>query len=110
MIARFGKEINHPDSVLYWAYKNNIPIFCPAITDGSIGDMIFFQSYKNPGLIVDIASDIRRINETAMKAKRSGNVYVSYLRTSCYSKICSGMLILGGGLVKHHTCNANLMR
>ena len=24
--------------------------------------------------------------------------------------IFSGMIILGGGLVKHHTCNANLMR
>ena len=23
---------------------------------------------------------------------------------------CSGQIIIGGGLVKHHTCNANLMR
>jgi hypothetical protein len=26
--------------------KNNIPVYCPAITDGSIGDMIYFHSYK----------------------------------------------------------------
>lgn len=44
MIARFGKEINNEDSVYYWAWKNNIPVFCPAITDGSIGDMIYCQS------------------------------------------------------------------
>jgi deoxyhypusine synthase len=49
------QEIDNEDSVYYWAQKNNIPVYCPAITDGSIGDMIFFHSFKNPGLIVDIA-------------------------------------------------------
>lgn len=34
--------------------QNDIPIFCPAITDGSLGDMLYFHSYKNPGLVVDI--------------------------------------------------------
>ena len=28
---------------------NNIPLFCPAITDGSIGDMLYFHSYKRSG-------------------------------------------------------------
>ncbi|WAR30520.1 DHYS-like protein [Mya arenaria] len=51
MIDRLGREINHPDSVYYWAHKNNIPVFCPALTDGSLGDMLYFHSYKNPGLI-----------------------------------------------------------
>ena len=32
MIARLGKEINHPDSIYYWAWRNNIPVFCPALT------------------------------------------------------------------------------
>mmetsp|Transcript_8716 Transcript_8716/g.15292 ORF Transcript_8716/g.15292 Transcript_8716/m.15292 type:complete len:392 (+) Transcript_8716:167-1342(+) len=92
MIHRFGKEINDPSSVYYWAYKNDIPVFCPALTDGSIGDMIYFHSYRKPGLVVDIAGDIRAINDTALLAKKTG------------------MIILGGGLVKHHVCNANLMR
>lgn len=92
MITRLGKEINNPESVYYWAYKNDIPVFCPAITDGSIGDMIYFHSYQNPGLIVDIASDIRAINSLAVFAKKTG------------------MVILGGGIIKHHICNANLMR
>ena len=35
--------------------QNNIPVFCPALTDGSMGDMIYIHSYKNPGLIIDIA-------------------------------------------------------
>lgn len=92
MIARFGKEINDERSVYYWAWKNDIPVFCPAITDGSIGDMVYFHSFSNPGLIIDIASDIRKINSMAVFAKKTG------------------MIILGGGVVKHHICNANLMR
>ncbi|CEG79818.1 Putative Deoxyhypusine synthase [Rhizopus microsporus] len=92
MIARLGKEINDESSIYYWTYKNNIPVYCPAITDGSLGDMLYFHSYKNPGLIVDIAADIRAMNNEAVFAKKTG------------------MIILGGGVVKHHICNANLMR
>ncbi|KAF7729206.1 hypothetical protein EC973_004735 [Apophysomyces ossiformis] len=92
MIKRMGQEINDESSIYYWCAKNDIPVYCPAITDGSLGDMIYFHSYKNPGLIVDIAADIRNMNNEAVFAKKTG------------------MIILGGGLVKHHICNANLMR
>jgi len=92
MIHRLGKEINNEESVWYWAYKNNIPVFSPALTDGSIGDMLYFHSYKNPGLKLDIVEDIRLMNNQAVHAKNTG------------------MIILGGGLVKHHINNANLMR
>eukprot|EP00775_Hariotina_reticulata_P005314 gene5314-5549_t len=94
LIARLGKEISHPDSVYYWAWKQDIPVFCPAITDGSIGDMLFFHSYKSPGLVIDVVQDIRAINDSAMRAAPR--------RT--------GMIILGGGVPKHHINNANLMR
>ncbi|XP_058583893.1 deoxyhypusine synthase isoform X2 [Neofelis nebulosa] len=92
MIARLGKEINNPESVYYWAQKNHIPVLSPALTDGSLGDMIFFHSYKKPGLVLDIVEDLRLINTQAIFAKRTG------------------MIILGGGVVKHHIANANLMR
>ena len=46
MIARLGKEIGHEDSIYFWAQRNGIPVFCPALTDGSIGDMLFFHSYR----------------------------------------------------------------
>ena len=36
------------------ACQNDIPVYCPAITDGSIGDMVYFHSFKNPGLVLDI--------------------------------------------------------
>lgn len=92
IIQRLGEQIDDPQSICYWAARNHIPIFCPALTDGSLGDMIFFHSYRNPGLMIDIAQDIRRINRMALKATKSGAV------------------VLGGGLIKHHICNANLMR
>ncbi|KAH3668744.1 hypothetical protein OGAPHI_002499 [Ogataea philodendri] len=94
VIDRFGKEINDESSVLYWAHKNQIPIFCPALTDGSIGDMLFFHTFKSSPkqLRIDIVQDIRRINSLSMEASHAG------------------MLILGGGLIKHHICNACLMR
>ncbi|KAJ5148447.1 hypothetical protein N7448_000025, partial [Penicillium atrosanguineum] len=91
---RLGREINNEDSVLYWAAKNNIPVFCPALTDGSLGDMLYFHTYKSSPqrLRVDIVDDVRRINSMAVRAARAG------------------MIILGGGVVKHHIANACLMR
>jgi len=92
IIHRLGKEIDNPKSVWYWAYKNNIPVYSPAITDGSLGDMLYFHSYKRPGFVVDIVQDIRGVNDQAIKARKTG------------------VLVFGGGLVKHHCMNANLMR
>ncbi|KZV36750.1 deoxyhypusine synthase [Dorcoceras hygrometricum] len=95
VIARLGKEINDESSYLYWAYKNNIPVFCPGLTDGSLGDMLYFHSFKSdPGLVIDIVQDIRAMNGEAVHAG---------LRKT-------GIIILGGGLPKHHICNANMMR
>ena len=92
VIARMGAELTDESSVWYWAARNRIPVFCPGLTDGAIGDMLFFHSWDRPGFLLDVAGDVRRINKAAMRAKKSG------------------MVILGGGTPKHHTCNANLMR
>lgn len=94
VIHRLGKEINDESSVCYWAYRNDIPIFCPALTDGSLGDMLYFHTFKaSPQqLRIDVVEDIRIINTIAVRAKRAG------------------MIILGGGVVKHHIANACLMR
>ena len=70
------------------------PVFCPALTDGSLGDMLYFHTFKSSPeqLRVDIVEDIRKINTIAVRARRTG------------------MIVLGGGIVKHHIANANLMR
>jgi len=97
MIYRLGEEIGKlpdgkgQDSVWYWCWKNKIPVFSPALTDGSLGDMLYFHSYKKK-ITLDIITDLRLLNTMAVKSRNTG------------------MLICGGGLIKHHTCNANLMR
>ncbi|GJQ10982.1 hypothetical protein GpartN1_g2773.t1 [Galdieria partita] len=91
-IRRLGEQIQDPSSIYYWAAKNQIPVFCPALTDGSIGDMLFFHTYQKPGLEIDLVADIRKLNKIAIHAKKTG------------------MIVLGGGVAKHHTFNANLMR
>ncbi|VUZ98411.1 deoxyhypusine synthase, putative [Plasmodium vivax] len=94
-IDKLGEEINDESSLIYWCHKNDIPVFCPGLTDGSLGDNLFFHNYgkkiKN-NLILDIVKDIKKINSLALNCKKSG------------------IIILGGGLPKHHVCNANLMR
>lgn len=42
IVDRLGKEINSEDSLCYWCHRNSIPIFSPALTDGSLGDICFF--------------------------------------------------------------------
>ena len=92
MDEKLGKE--KEKSVIYWAYKNNIPIFCPALTDGSFGDMIYFfkEERGDRELIIDIANDIVKLNNLAIIAKETASI------------------ILGGSLPKHAIINANLFR
>lgn len=92
IIHRLGKEINNEESVWYWCYKNDIPVFCPGITDGSVGDMFYFHSYKRPGFIIDIVGDVRLVDDIAIKSRRAGAI------------------IIGGSTPKHHCLNANMMR
>ncbi len=92
LIWKLGEKINNKDSIYYWAWKNKIPVFCPAITDGSLGDMIYFFKSKHPDFLVDVAEDIWKMNNTTLGPKRTG------------------IILLGGGVIKHHICNANMFR
>ena len=53
--------------------------------------MIYFHSFRNPGLIIDIVSDIRALNELSRRSRKAG------------------MIILGGGVCKHQIANAMLI-
>ena len=92
LIREVGKEINDEKSIYYWAYKNEIPVFCPALTDGSFGDMTYFFKKKNKEFRIDIMDDLIRINDIAINAEKTG------------------IILLGAGVIKHHICNANLFR
>ncbi len=92
LISLLGEKMNNDKSIYYWAWKNNIPVFCPAITDGSLGDMLYVFSYKHPEFVVDSVGDVKKIMNLTLDAKKTG------------------LVILGSGVVKHHICNANMFR
>ncbi len=91
-IHKLGEMIDNEESIAYWANKNNIPVYCPAITDGSIGDMLYFFSYDFPDFRIDSVQDIREMNDITINAKKTG------------------LIILGAGVIKHHILNSNMMR
>ncbi|CAI2369845.1 unnamed protein product [Moneuplotes crassus] len=92
IINRLGKHVNHEESVYYWCWKNDIPVFAPAFTDGAIGDILYCAQFERPGFVVDMNRDLYKINSMAVNAKKSG------------------MLTFGAGVSKHHILNANSMR
>ncbi len=92
LINLLGREINNKQSIYYWASKNQIPVYCPAITDGSLGDMIYFFKFKNPNFKIDVAEDIVDLNNSTIGKKKTG------------------VIILGSGIMKHHILNANMFR
>jgi deoxyhypusine synthase len=53
--------------------------------------MIYFHSFRSPGLILDIVEDIRNLNELSRKSRKAG------------------MIVLGGGVCKHQIANAMLI-
>lgn len=79
-------------SVLYWAAKHKIPVFCPGITDGAMGDNIFFFKAEHPDFKLDVTDDMVKLEDMVLDAKETGAI------------------ILGGSLPKHHIMNANMMR
>ncbi len=91
-IARhIGSKLDNK-SYLYWAYKNNIPVYCPGIVDGSLGDLAFFEKQRNKKLKIDVMSDHQKLINHVLNQEKTG------------------ALILGGGIAKHYLLNANIFR
>jgi len=92
IIYKMGEKINSPSSIYYQAKKNKIPVYCPCITDGAIGDNIYFFKFKHPDFILDVSEDVKWFNDTTVGLKKSGAI------------------ILGSGIIKHSILNANMLR
>lgn len=88
---RLTKE-NHEESYLYWAAKNGIKVFCPAITDGAIGDISTFFKEKHPDFAIDTVKDNHELVKELLNAKETAS------------------LILGGGTAKHFLLNSAIFR
>ncbi len=83
LCEEIGKRICNESSILYWAWKNNIPVYVPGITDGAVGYQLwlFSQDHK---IKIDLLKDEQELNDLIFDAKRTG------------------ALIIGGGISKHH--------
>ena len=83
---------DHNSSYLYWAHKNGIPVFCPGIVDGSIGDLLYFYKHSHPDFVLDVSADHVKIINIVLNAEKTAGI------------------VLGGGISKHYILNANIFR
>ncbi len=91
MLREFGLSLNDEHSILYQAARRNVPVFCPAITDGSIGFHLYMFQQDHPDFVVDVVEDFKRI-----------------LWSTSYDDK-KGIISLGGSVSKHHALLAALL-
>ncbi len=84
MLKEMGLMLDDSSSILYQAAKRNVPIFCPAITDGALGFHLFMFQQDNPDFVVDVVKDFANILFSTSQDDKKG-------------AIC-----LGGGVSKHY--------
>ncbi|MDH7517775.1 MAG: deoxyhypusine synthase [Candidatus Thermoplasmatota archaeon] len=88
LIWEFGKSLekekNGKNSILYWAWKNKIPVFVPGITDGAFGSNLWMYYQEHRDFTIDLLKDEQELSDIIFGAKKSG------------------ALIIGGGISKHH--------
>ena len=87
-----GLEISDEKSYLHWAARNGIPVYCPGIMDGSLGDLLYFFKHKHPDFYLDVTDDHKRLIDFVLQQEKTGG------------------LILGGGIAKHYALNAQIFK
>ena len=93
LLWNFGKYLDEnggpkvEDSVVYAAYKHNVPIFVPAFSDCSAGFGIIVHQTKNPEkhLSFDSGKDFLELTQVKLNSKESG------------------IFMIGGGVPKNFT-------
>ncbi|MFA6460654.1 MAG: deoxyhypusine synthase [Candidatus Woesearchaeota archaeon] len=91
MLKEIGLILKDENSILYQAAKNNVPIFCPAITDGAFGFHLYLFQQKHKDFVIDVVQDF-------------GNILFT---TSHDDK--KGIIALGGSISKHHAILCTLL-
>jgi deoxyhypusine synthase len=92
LIYELGKTVKDENSIIYWATKNNIPIFCPGITDGALGLQAYFFKQEHEDFGIDVTADMNKAAEMIITAEKTAGI------------------ILGGGIAKHHLIGLNILR
>jgi deoxyhypusine synthase len=84
LCREIGQRCCNETSIIYWAAKNNIPVYVPGITDGAVGYQTWLFS-QDHDFKLNLLKDSGELSELVFTAKKSG------------------ALIVGGGISKHHT-------
>lgn len=79
------------ESIIYWCWKNKIPVIVPGLTDGSVGYQIW-QFSQDHAFKINLLRDEQLLSDRTWEAKKSG------------------ALIIGGGISKHHVIWWNQFR
>ncbi len=91
LLKELGSKVEDENSILRQAYEKDIPVFCPGITDGSIGFQLHLFQQKKEDFSVNVVEDF-------------GNILLS---TSMDKK--KGVVALGGGISKHHAILSTML-
>ena len=91
LMHELGLKLYDKNSILYQASKNNVPIFCPGITDGSFGFHLFMLQQKHNDFVIDVVQDFKNILFSASHDDKKG------------------LISLGGSISKHHAILACLL-
>lgn len=92
LARELGMLTKDKNSFLYWAEKNEIPVFSPGITDSAIGLQTYFFKQEHPDFVIDVTGDMKALADIVLNAEKTGGI------------------ILGGGISKHHAIGANIVR
>ncbi len=91
LCREIGNLICNESSILYWAAKNNVPVYVPGITDGAVGYQTWLFS-QDHNFRLNLLKDSGELNDIIFDAKKTG------------------ALLVGGGISKHHTLWWNQFR
>jgi deoxyhypusine synthase len=91
LLKEIGLKLNDENSFLYQAAKKNIPVFCPAITDGSLGFDLYLFKKDHSDFEIDIIKDFETIIFTTTHDEKKA------------------VIALGGGVSKHHVILTTLI-
>jgi len=88
-----GETLDDEDSVLKQATDNDVPVYCPALTDAEVGNFLYYyrQGYDSD-VGIEILDDYDSLIEDGLLADTTG------------------LIAVGGGVPKHHAIMTNLFR
>lgn len=88
-----GETLDDEDSVLMQAADNDVPVYCPALTDAEVGNFLYYyRQGDGPDVGIEILDDYEALIEDALLAD------------------VTGLIAVGGGVPKHHAIMTNLFR